>query len=82
MSGCREEPNYQIDELNTTNADPERQYSTAIHGVAAQVKSKFRELKIEAELFPSGDQYQDGEGWVKAYKPFILSFEFLTVYNY
>lgn len=75
MSGCREEPNYQIDELNTTSAEPERQYST-IHGVAAQVKSTFRELKIEAELFPSGDQYQGGENWVKAYKPFILLFEF------
>lgn len=51
-------------------------------GVAAQIKLTFRELKIEAELFPSGDQYQNGEGWVKAYEPFIFPFEFLTVYNY
>lgn len=45
-------------------------------GVAAQVKLAFRELKIEAGLFPSGDQYQDGEWWVKAYKPFICCLNF------
>lgn len=60
MSGSREEPNYHIDELNTTNAEPER-ILHRMDCVAAQVKLAFRELKIETKLFPSGDQYQDGE---------------------